>query len=388
MDYDVIIVGGGPAGLSFAASLAWSDLRVAVIERQPESALAQPGYDGREIALTHRSCRVLGELGAWARLADHQISPLISARVLNGHSQLPLTFASTERSKALGSLVSNQDIRRTLFECVSGQPNVTLLAETSVTGVAVAEKRAEARLATGKSLSARLLVAADSRFSATRDKLGIGAEMNRLGVAMLVCRVRHELDHERVATEWFAEPDTIAMLPLNGRISSAVLTLPQLEADRLALLDEKALSAEISRRYQYRLGPMEVASSVHVYPLVTTFAKRFAIPGAALIGDTAVGMHPVTAHGFNLGLGSAATLAGQIRAAFRRGEDWARWQVLQSYERRHRRVSRPLYEATKLIYRLYGDNRTLARFARHAGIRVARGLPLFRRSVARKLLEA
>lgn len=388
MDYDIIIVGGGPAGLSFAASLAWSDLRLAVIERQPESALANPGYDGREIALTHRSCRVLAELGAWSRLTDQQISPLISARVLNGNSRLPLTFASTDQAGGLGCLVSNHDIRRTLFECVSDQPNVTLLSETSVTGVTAAEKRAEARLATGKSLSTRLLVAADSRFSSTRDKLGIAAEMNRLGVAMLVCRVRHELDHERVATEWFAEPDTIAMLPLNGRISSAVLTLPQLEADRLALLDEKALSAEISRRYHYRLGAMEVVSSVHVYPLVTTFAKRFAIPGAALIGDTAVGMHPVTAHGFNLGLGSAATIAGQIRAAFRRGEDWASWQVLQSYERRHRRVSRPLYEATKLVYRLYGDNRTFARFARHAGIRVARVLPLFRRSVARKLLEA
>lgn len=388
MDYDIIVVGGGPAGLSFAASLAGADLRLAVIERQAESALAKPGYDGREIALTHRSCRVLKELGAWSRLEDDQVAPLVSARVLNGDSRLPLTFVPNGRTGSLGCLISNHDIRRTLFDCVANQRDITLLAETSVTRVTAAEGLAEACLASGKSLSARLLVAADSRFSGTRDQLGIGAEMNRLGVVMLVCRVSHELDHEQVATEWFAEPDTIAMLPLNERISSAVLTLPRLEADRLALLDTKALSEEISRRYRYRLGAMNVVSSVHVYPLVTTFANRFAVPGAALIGDAAIGMHPVTAHGFNLGLASAALLAGQIRSARRKGGDWAGWPVLEDYARRHRRAARPLYEATKLIYRLYGDNRNVARFARHAGIRLARRLPLFGWTVTRTLLEA
>lgn len=388
MEHDIIIVGGGPAGLSLAAALAGTDLNIAIIERQPEAALADPGYDGREIALTRRSCDILKQLGAWSRFSDQQISPLRSARVLNGDSPLALTFDTSGRAPPLGCLISNHDIRRALFDCVRDQSNVTLLSATSVGGVSATDRRAGVRLSNGETLSARLLVAADSRFSAVRDQLGIGAEMNRLGVAMLVCRIAHERGHEHVATEWFGEPHTIAMLPLNGNVSSAVLTLPIPEAERLAALDDAALGAEIMARYRHRLGAMNVVSSRHVYPLVTTFSARFAIPGAALIGDAAVGMHPVTAHGFNLGVASAARLAGQIRAARRTGRDWSAATVLEAYEREHRRAARPLYAATKFIYSLYGDNRPAARLARHAGIRLARRMPLFRQAVVRRLLKA
>ena len=106
---------------------------------------------------------------------------------------------------------------------------------------------------------------------------------------------------------------------------------------------------------------MKVAGSRHVYPLAITWSHRFAAPRAVLIGDAAVGMHPVTAHGFNLGLQSATTLARGIRSALRRGEDWAGSPVLREYESDHRRTSRPIYEATNLIVRLYGDTRPAAR---------------------------
>ena len=52
--FDIVVVGAGPAGLSFARSLAGSGLKVALVERQPRAALADPVDDGREIALTHR----------------------------------------------------------------------------------------------------------------------------------------------------------------------------------------------------------------------------------------------------------------------------------------------------------------------------------------------
>ena len=148
------------------------------------------------------------------------------------------------------------------------------------------------------------------------------------------------------------------------------------------------LGEEIARRCGYRLGAMRIASHRHVYPLVMTWARQFAVPGAALVGDTAVGMHPVTAHGYNLGLASADRLAREIKRAIVGRGDWSANAVLARYESAHRRRARPIYSGTNLIVRLYGDRSAPAMIARHVGIRVARRLPFFRGAVRDMLIRA
>ena len=63
MHHDVIIIGAGPAGLCLAKALCDLDLKVALVERQARAAIAEPAFDGREIALTHASIRQLRDLG-------------------------------------------------------------------------------------------------------------------------------------------------------------------------------------------------------------------------------------------------------------------------------------------------------------------------------------
>jgi 2-polyprenyl-6-methoxyphenol hydroxylase-like FAD-dependent oxidoreductase len=76
MQYDVIVMAAGPAGLSFARSLAGTLLRVALPDKQPLDALAALSVDGRDIALTHLSRQRLCRLGDWERIAQQDISPL------------------------------------------------------------------------------------------------------------------------------------------------------------------------------------------------------------------------------------------------------------------------------------------------------------------------
>jgi ubiquinone biosynthesis UbiH/UbiF/VisC/COQ6 family hydroxylase len=385
-DHDIIVVGAGPAGLAFARSLDGCNLRIALIERQPLEKLADPAPDGREIALTQRSINTLRDLGAWELIDPAEVSPLKAAWVLNGTSPFALSF-DADGPGALGQLVSNHLIRKSLYAAVAGQTGLTLLTGTDVASVQTDRHGAKVTLADGQVLTARLLVAADSRLSQVRPQLGIDAEINPLGKSMLVCRVAHPEDHRGIATEWFGNGQTIAMLPLNGRRSGAVLTLDSAAIEALAALDRDALGAEITRRYAGRLGPMTVVEGPFVYPLTTTYAHHFAARSAALIGDTAVGMHPVTAHGFNFGLTGQAKLAGLIRRAVATGGDIASPILLRRYEAAHRVATLPLYNATRMIVGLYTDERRPARLVRPIMLRAAARLPMLRQTVTGMLMR-
>lgn len=385
--FDIAIIGAGPAGLAFARSLAGSGLSVALVEQQARQALAEPAFDGREIALTHASRQLLEQLGLWSRLDPADIAPLRQARVMNGQSAFALDFASPRAGEALGWLVPNHRIREAAWDAVAGQAGLRLFDGSAVNALHRAGDHWQLALAGGQTLSARLLVAADSRFSSVRRMLGIGARSRDFGRTMLVCRMRHALAHHATAWEWFGHGRTMALLPLHGDRAGAVLTLPPARVAELLAMDAAAFGAAVSECFEYRLGAMTQDGSRHAYPLVAVHADRFHAAGAALIGDAAVGMHPVTAHGFNLGLQGQARLARGILDAVSAGRDFAAAPVLEAYDRQHRRATRPLYEATNAIAALYADERLPARVLREAALRVAARVAPFRAAIAAHLTQ-
>ncbi|TIL22936.1 MAG: 5-demethoxyubiquinol-8 5-hydroxylase UbiM [Mesorhizobium sp.] len=385
-NFDIVVVGAGPVGLSFAASLAQSELKVAVVEQNTFDSLANPAFDGREIALTNASIRTLRELGAWDVIPASDKSALQGARVLNGSSAFALRFDPPSNSgEPLGVLVPNCRIREALFKIVRLQDRARLLCGHSVVDATNSQEGAVVTLSNGARLTARLVVAADSRLSATRDLLGIGADINRLGHSMLICRVRHERAHHQIAIEWFDHHQTIAILPLAEGMSSLLLTLRSNEAYRLLAFDDDLFLSELTKRCRGRLGKMTLASMRHTYPLVTTWAHKFRAPSAALIGDAAIGMHPVTAHGFNIGLSSQKQLARGIMTACRDGRNVGDPDMLHIYERRLRLSAAPLYHATNILVGLYSRDHLAARLARHLGLRFAQHVPLVRHGISAEL---
>jgi 2-polyprenyl-6-methoxyphenol hydroxylase-like FAD-dependent oxidoreductase len=146
----------------------------------------------------------------------------------------------------------------------------------------------------------------------------------------------------------------------------------------------EAFGAEVTRRYAGRLGTMTLAGTRHLYPLVATYAHRFIGRRFALLGDAAVGMHPVTAHGFNFGLSGADILAGAIRG----GSDPGAVAGLFRYAGAHRRATLPLFVATNAVARLYSDDRAPARLARAALIGAGAVLAPVRRAIVAGLMDA
>ena len=389
MNYDIIIVGAGPAGLSFARSLGHSGLRIAMIEKQTEADLAAPEFDGRDIALTHQSLRILRELGIWDRFSEEQRPAIREARVLDGKSPYTLDFDARKDSlDALGYIVSNHVIRRALFEEVATLANVELFTEVAVTGINTSDKLAEVTLSTGDTLHGQLIVAADSRFSEIRRMAGIAASMHDFGRVCIVARMEHEKPHDGIAFECFHYDRTLAVLPLGSHQSSIVVTANMDQRNTIMDMTAAEFSADIQRRFEDRYGDMKLVTERYAYPLVGVHAKRFCARRLALIGDAAVGMHPVTAHGYNLGLSGQEILAKEIKLATTRNRDIGAKSLLERYERRHMRTTRPMYHGTNEIVKFFTDDRTPTKLARTAVLRLANRFPPIRKAIQNKLTDS
>jgi ubiquinone biosynthesis UbiH/UbiF/VisC/COQ6 family hydroxylase len=218
--------------------------------------------------------------------------------------------------------------------------------------------------------------------------MGISASTYDFSKTMMVCAMEHDVPHQHTAWEWFDFGQTLALLPMNGTRSSVVVTLPPGDIHRLMNMPEEEFNRALETRFKHRLGAMRLVSTRHAYPLVTVYPDRFVAQRFALVGDAAVGMHPVTAHGFNFGLRGAHTLAGEIRSAHARGDDIASPALLARYEQTHRFATRPLFLATHAIAKLYGNDSPPARLLRHASLHIGNSLNPFKRAVARMLTEA
>ncbi|MBI3345606.1 MAG: 5-demethoxyubiquinol-8 5-hydroxylase UbiM [Burkholderiales bacterium] len=376
---NTLICGAGPAGLALACALHDRGLTVCVLEQADEATLAAPADDGREIALTHRSRRLLEDMGLWQRLPD--IAPLRRASVRSSGSRQPLPFEAVGQD--LGWLVSNHHLRAAAWAGVR-ERGVTVLCGRSVVGLARSGAVARLHTRCGELHEAALVVAADSRFSALRRLAGIGARHQDFGRSALLVPLAHEREHEGLAQECFLEGHTLALLPKTGRRSSAVWTVANAALPGIAAMDDAALAAAIARAAGHRLGAMQVAGARHVYPLVAVWAERFVAPRFALIGDAAVGMHPVTAHGYNLGLYGIQALARRLSPSVDAGQP----APLLAYEAEHRRAAGPMYAGTNALVRFFTDDRAPVLALRRAVIDIARHLPPLRAAITRRLVDA
>jgi len=389
MDYDIVIIGGGPAGLSFACSMAGLDLNILLVEKSTLESISQPKPDGREIALTHHSRKILIKLGIWALIDESKVSPLKEAKVFDGGSDSLLNFdAKKSGIEALGYLVPNHLIRAALFKRVSQADNVTILNELMVNGVSANNTGAKVSLSNGKAIKSKLVVAADSRFSEIRRKMGIPSVMKDFSKVMITTRMSHEKAHNHIALEYFNYGHTLALLPLNGNVSSVVLTVPTDRLDEILDLDEEKFNEMVRDDFGSKLGQMKQIGDRHSYSLVGVYAHKFRATRFALIGDAAVGMHPVTAHGFNLGLRGQDLLSLSIFKALNNGLDIGSDEVLKEFERKQINLSRLMYFGTNGIVSLFTNDDAAIKQVRKLVLKFANRFPPVKSLITQHLTES
>jgi len=368
--FDIVIIGAGPTGMAFASSFTDTKLKVAIVEKLAEKVIAKPKIDGREIALTHNSVNVLKKIKAWNTLPKKFVSKIKEARVSDGNYNYFLNFERNEIEKdCLGYLIPNNVIKKNIYKRLKKCPNVTFLDKAECTSINVKKEFAEIILSNKKNIKTSLIVAADSRFSKIRKKMGISAFIRNFNKDMIVCRMKHEKSHNNIAYEFFRYNQTQATLPYIKNQSGIVTTASKDLTSVLMKMDRKKFNQEIEKNFNNYFGKMKLVGKRYSYPMITTYTKKFISFRFALIGDAAVGMHPVTAHGFNLGLQGLDILVDEIKKATKYKKDIGSTNILENYQLKLHKIAAPIYLATNSIINLYTSNILPAKLTRQFFLR-------------------
>ncbi len=374
---DIVIGGGGMAGLAFAIALRES-LGDAFSVVVADPALERETSDTRASAIAAAARRLFETIGVWDDVAA-QAQPILDMVVTDSRldDAMRPTFLTFDGEIAPGEPFAHMIENHALIAALLKKARaigIDLRAD-AVSGFATQPGGIAVRLAGGGEVTARLLVAADGARSVIREQAGIashGWDYKQSGIATTVA---HEREHHGRAEEHFLPAGPFALLPLTGNRSSIVWTEERNEAERLVALPDAEFLTELEKRFGLHLGEIKVAGARRAYPLGLMVARSFIAERLALVGDAAHVIHPIAGQGLNMGLRDVAALAESIVDAARLGLDIGSATVLDRYQRWRRFDTMTMGVATDGLNRLFSNHSDLLRLVRDTGLGIVDRIP-------------
>ena len=395
--YDIVIIGGGLVGASFACALAAQTRdfapRILVIEAAP-SMQVSTSFDARSTALSHGSKQIYASLGLWKVIATHA-TPIQRIHVSDrGHFGAVRIDRANMQVDALGHVAENQHLGRVLTDALDADPAIDFLCPASISsrvptpqGMRLQVQGDSTDLLT---VDAALVVLADGGKSTVSEQLGISSSLTPYGQHALIANVAFSDPHRHIAYERFTESGPLAVLPLaeqEGEHRGALIwTLADEEAAAVAALPERQFLEKLQERFGYRLGRFEKVGSRSLYPLTLSVAREQVRPGLVLLGNVAHSLHPVAGQGLNLALRDAQVLAELLAHALAQGRNPGDMEVLQSYVKQQARDQQATIGFSDYMTRLFSSSHPALVWARKFGLFSIDMIPTFKRGFARQAM--
>jgi 2-octaprenyl-6-methoxyphenol hydroxylase len=312
---DIVISGGGVAGLTAAAAFGMAGYSVICVDPAPPVTDADTdGADLRTTAFLQPARDVLIAAGLWDRLAPHAAA-LNTMRIVDtsGSHHMTRDFNAADLGEApFGWNLSNWLLRREMVARLSELPNVDFRPGTATVSVATRTAEAHVRLSDGATVVTPLVIAADGRNSPVRNATSITVHTTRFGQKALAFAVTHDAPHDNISTEVHQAGGPFTLVPLpdrNGKPCSGVVWMDRgPEVVRRAALPLDAFEAELNARSGNVMGPLALASRLTIWPMIAQLADRFDAERIALMAEAAHVVPPIGAQGLNMSLNDLAAL--------------------------------------------------------------------------------
>jgi 2-octaprenyl-6-methoxyphenol hydroxylase len=372
--YDIVIAGGGMIGASLAIALSPLGLRVAVVEAVARGETRQPSFDDRSTALSRSTQRMFEAMGLW----DDVIAAATPIRRIHVSDRGRFGFSHIDATQqgvaALGYVVINRVLGGVLQSALTKAGTVDVICPARVvdidTGGDLAVARIESADGEHQELGCQLLVAADGANSAVRPMMGVCAKKTDYGQHAVIGNLLPEKPLDNCAYERFTDQGPLALLPVADDRAAFVWTVSSHDAERVLGLDDEAFLDELQEAFGYRLGRLSRVGKRAAYPLSLSKALRLTAERSVLVGNSAHGLHPVAAQGFNLGMRDVAALCDCIADARSHdpSADLGDPDLLARYAQWRRDDQGKLVRLTDGIVRLFGSSSPSLKAARNIGM--------------------
>ena len=320
---DIVISGGGVAGLTAAAAFGAAGFNVVIVDPAlPVTNAAFEGADLRTTAFLQPAQSFLDDIGLWGRLAEYA-TPLQVMRIADvsgegSSARVTADFDAADISdKPFGWNLPNWLLRREMLARLKELPNVEFHAGTGFVSLLPRETEALVMLTGGLQVRAKLVIGADGRHSAVREAADIDVKTHRYGQKAISFAVTHPSPHDNVSTEIHRSGGPFTFVPLpdhEGEPCSAVVWMEKgAEVNRLMALSDEEFESEALTRSAALYGSLTLATRRMVWPIISQVASALSAPRTALVAEAAHVVPPIGAQGLNMSLNDIATLLDLAR---------------------------------------------------------------------------
>lgn len=383
---DILIIGGGIAGLTLASLLADLGIDICLVEPFPPKAFKDTAPTGRTVALMQSSLNILKPTGAWEHMQAFA-NPLETMRIIDVSVQnkapLESAFSAHEIGyDCYGYNIPNAPLRAALYEIVQKKKSVTIINAPFEDY----KDHGGHIIATlgGADIKARLIVGADGRNSPVRGAAGIEVKRNDYDQAAMTCVVNHSKSHNNISTEFHRPAGPLAFVPLPGNQSSVVWVESKSRADEILKLKKQDFTEKLESLSHNILGGLTLEIGPECWPLSSITAQDLTAPRCALVAEAAHVMSPITAQGLNLSLRDIAALAETIADALRLGLDPGSKSILDQYAKRRRLDIGTRTAGVDRMNRIVSNDIDAVKDLRRAGLKTLERIPPLKRFAMRQ----